>query len=276
MSVEWTCDNCGHEGNLGRFCIKCGTENPVMRKLYPDPTGKLKEFRKSYWSSGMMIDSTSHEIYSLERQDDGSYVMKYDVLKTMMPTGTVSVYSVDQGQVEKLVNMIDEYKINTWAGLREQTPAAQVFDFSDSSSLFFSRFITGDSGPEKTFGINARAVRAAGQDKEKQLEEVSEFIESLVDPGKLVSTAEVPRKGIGAQPTMMNNGFMGMLFLTDTEVGGNKEAIKPELTLGPAPENMAGRQFWEDGETWICPECLCNENKGKFCVQCGARRPEKG
>ena len=138
MSVEWTCDNCGHEGNLGRFCIKCGTENPVMRKLYPDPTGKLKEFRKSYWSSGMMIDSTSHEIYSLERQDDGSYVMKYDVLKTMMPTGTVSVYSVDQGQVEKLVNMIDEYKINTWAGLREQTPAAQVFDFSDSSSLFFS------------------------------------------------------------------------------------------------------------------------------------------
>ena len=273
MPIEWTCDNCGQTGNLGRYCVKCGTEHPMMRKIQPEPDGRMKEIRISYWSSGMMMNSGGHTISSVIRQDDGSYVLNYDVLNPMQDKGTVSVFSVDPSDFERLEGMVIDNKMSSWSGLKEKTPVHQVFDFSDSYTMLLSRFITGDTGLVKSCSVNLRAAEMNGF--ETEVKAVADLIDSLRKPQNLISVSETVREGIGAQPSLMNNGHMGMVFLKDLQ-GESESEGDTNLTLDPIVDVSRDMPLMtQDQETWICPECLCSTNTGKFCTQCGYPRPNK-
>ena len=60
------------------------------------------------------------------------------------------------------------------------------------------------------------------------------------------------------------------LYYLDSETGG--PAVPPDSSgTVTAPHTYSVR---EDG-TWTCPTCGYSENKGRFCAECGSRRPEQ-
>ena len=213
-----------------------------LRKLQEDH-GPLIEVLWSNYSSGMMMGSVARSSIRIYRENGEVRVMNRD-MRVYEPEYT-SVYEADEGLLEKLQNISDRENLPLW-GLLKADPqkTLQVLDYSSVSTitLTYDACQIGDRLP-LTVCFSWEAVRQ---------QNVTEVWEEIVG---------ILKEGIVAERLLESS--------SEPNPYGNP--------FGPAnnerPENREP-VFAEDG-SWTCPSCGKKGNTGKFCCECGSRKPDR-
>ena len=261
---SWICEECGTE-NTTKFCTVCGGLPPgtrpafMKRKQWPEdghlPTleevlakeethGPLKEAEWHYYSSGMMMGDVSRYSMKLFRENGEGRLIREE-MKAFQPK-TVSVYSVGDEVFERLQELTDQENLAAWSFLRVD-PEKQmiVLDLSRSETISLTFDDTSAGGfSSELRTIDREAVTQQGEEAEKVWNAAYQILQDCAQPEKLLKTETFPNPYV---PSAGN--------------GGGEEG-KSGSTKTPAPG------------AWICPTCGYDENTGKFCSNCGSRRPE--
>ena len=268
----WICRECSAENQEEvKFCRTCGAPREakpgmsVKREIWPEdghyPT--LKEVREkeeehgplisvtmSSSSSGMMMGSYAKSSLELTRGDGEGRLVHMD-MKVYEPVVT-SVYSAEDEVFEKMQAIADRENLAAWSFLREDPDKKMmVYDYSSSAgiTLVFDDTSVGGS-PVETRSIDYGAVSQQGGDE--VWNEISDLLYGCIDPEKLLKTEQ--------EPNPYSNPF--------TSSGPAVPPVSSGTVTTPHEYSVR-----EDG-TWTCPECGYSENKGRFCAECGSRRPE--
>jgi membrane protease subunit (stomatin/prohibitin family) len=124
-------------------------------------------------------------------------------------------------------------------------------------------------------------VPSIPEDQRKKItewEETSMTLNPTVAAGRMTNGVISAMNTAAANEGGAVNGFIGMgmamnqganinqLFAAGAENGG--------AAGGNAPQAPQGPQGGEKADTWVCPVCGVTVNGGKFCPECGAKRPQ--
>ena len=268
----WICSECSAENQqTERFCRTCGSPREtkagmlMKREVWPEdghyPTltevrekkedhGPLISVTMSSSSSGTMMGSYAKSSLELSRGDGEGRLVHMD-MRVYEPVIT-STYSAGDEVFEKMQALADRENLAAWSFLREDPEKKMVvYDYSSSAgiTLVFDDTSVGGS-PRETRSINYEAVSQQGGTE--VWKEISDLLYGCIDPEKLLKTEQEP------------NPYRN-------PIGSFGPAV-PSVSSGTVtvPFTYSVR---EDG-TWTCPACGYSENKGRFCAECGSRRPE--
>ncbi len=283
-AAGWTCEKCGGV-NTGMFCLTCGEPGPSFRKArsrdtWPEdshiPTlrevrkkeerhGPLTELEWSGSSSGMMMGSISKFSMRLFRENDEARLIDMD-MKTYGPVIT-RTYAVDDGIFDKLERIIEKENLAAWGHLKvDQDKRMIVYDHSSSS---FLNLVFDDRGSGDEFltsvSINGEAVSQQGGNEVWQA--VTSLLKGCADPDKLLFESTEPNPYIGG--IVPGSGFSGFGF----PGSGTADPSAGNGNTGTPAEGKSTFRIAEDG-SWTCGTCGAAGNTGKFCAECGSRRPQ--
>ncbi len=276
MSEEkWICPACKAE-NTGssRFCLTCGAprfakvpdtvqeeEKPLTfseLKQMREPHGALRSVSYSFWSNGMMMNSHEESEVTLKRleNDEAELLIRHE---SGLTGGQKDVYRVPAATLSEIEKIAERENMPAWSKMKYRPdPRFMPTDYSSSSHLSLTYGDINPKNPQQEyFSIDIAAVPREG----------AGIINDIISRMKAAAEIKNLRKHEDIPPKPMN-GMMGIM--------GMKEALevqKKNSTNGA--EAGPERKLVFDGQGyWICPECG-EHNPGKFCANCGSRRPEK-
>lgn len=188
----------------------------------------------SYHSSGMMFNSTSSDYISVDLKD-GEVKITHTV-KLPFQEEKTTIYRATTDVLGEVRKLVDRENMAAWDKLKYFQEYV-VLDQSSSSgmSLYFDDRSLGGK-PYEIKHINLDAVRQQGAGNVEK--EYSSILHDAINAAKVIEIKESENPN----GTM----FMGMGMMSE----------------GPAPG------------CWKCPECNYNKNEGKFCTECGRKKPE--
>ena len=278
-SHGWTCEKCGAD-NTGMFCLTCGEAGPSFgkvgrRDIWPEdghiPTlvevrkkeeqhGPLIEVEWSGSSSGMMMGSISKYSMRLFRENDEVRLVDMD-MKTYGPVIT-RTYAVDDGILDKFERIIEKDNLAAWGHIKvDQDKRMIVYDYSSSSflNLVFDDRGSGD-GFLTSVSIDGEAVSQQGGDEVWHA--VVSLLKECIDPDQILFESTEPNPYTGG--IVPGSGFPGFGTIDPAARNGNN---------GTTAEGDGTSVIAEDG-SWTCGTCGATGNTGKFCPECGSRRPQ--
>ena len=71
-------------------------------------------------------------------------------------------------------------------------------------------------------------------------------------------------------------GFLGMGMAQQAGGAGTAQGLFAMGQGAPTPPTGTAPQDAPDASAWICPKCSHTGNTGKFCAECGEKRPAEG
>lgn len=279
------CHVCGYAENGGKFCNKCGAplqengdagesakdqKEAKNEKAAPPPRpGSMREYRQelpalapeaellevciSGHSSGMMYNSDSR--FSISAAPDGdSCSVTFKEKKSFAAVETKEVYRGYPDMLRDIRGILIEADFQE-ADRRIPDDARAgplVFDYSSGYSLSFKwRPVPGNSRYEY-FSINSDKIAIAK--KNDDLKRIREVLNSAMKEESLILREE-------KDLNINRAGIIGMMTMT----GAPAKTSQPQKTLFPGM-SAAG--------SWTCPDCGETGLAGRFCCQCGRKRPE--
>ena len=247
------------------------------------PENDLMEVCLSGHSSGMMYNSDSR--FSITAvwepaapdQDSGACTVTFKEKKPFAASETIEVY---RGYPEMLREIRDILIRANFQEADRRIPddaraGPQVFDYSSGYSLSFKWHPDPGSRRYHYFSINSEKITIAK--KNDELKEIRDVLNSVKKEESLISREE---KDLGINKT----GVIGMMGMTgDPGSSGNQPmtGMLGMMKMNSSPENASQPQkttfpgLKADG-SWICPDCGETGLTGKFCWQCGRKRPDNG
>ena len=214
-----------------------------LNGLEDAPHGVLKRFSYNVSSHGMMAGSSSWGSDSICWNDDGSITLT----DSSHGGGADAelVYSVRPEDAEALRSYVADAHL---AALSKVEPPIMGFDniTTVSFSMTFDDSALGGSTSE-TVHVNCGMAGMFFRDIENELRRL---IRDCRERGECLRSERKENAG----------GFVGFMGMMQT---------KPPADLTPPAQTAKPR-----GVSWACPSCGHTENYGKFCVNCGAKRPE--
>ena len=277
MSEEkWICPACKAENTgSGRFCLTCGAprfakvpdivqekeaEKPLgfaELKQMREPHGALRSVSYSFWSNGMMMYSHEESEVTLKRleNDEAELLIRYE---SGITGGQKDVYRIPAAILSEIEKTAERENMPAWSKLKyKPDPRFMPTDYSSSShlSLIYDNMNPGNPTQEY-FSINIAAVPQEG----------AEVISDIIRCMRAAAENRKPQLHEDIQPKAVN-GIMGIM--------GMKEALEYQQknsSNGAEAGPERALAFDEQGY-WICPECG-EHNPGKFCSNCGSRKPE--
>ena len=206
--------------------------------------GNLVGCSYSASSSGMMYNSNALYYISVDADDEGQLITLRR--KQSLQNETQSTYR-SAADILALINALAERENMPAWGELEYRQEYVVFDYSQSEGLTLYYDDTPTGGYKKTpVNINAQAVRQQGRG-----DVIKEFVDILE---KGIDNAEVIEE---AAPTPPAPDMRGLMLFKDID---NTPKAEPKE---PAPG------------CWCCPCCGCVTNTGRFCCECGSKRPQE-
>ena len=247
----WNCPSCGREGNTGTFCEGCGKPVPIrihsegqvmslsQALEYEEVLPPLKAVEFSGSSTGMTVDSYSCFSEKIS-WSEGDPVLVTSGIKNGKGLDTCR-YSVDSDVPGRIAEMAEKYKMNAWRFLSSSRPGyapVQVCDFSSRSSITLT-FGFGEG--EKICTVSSTAIDCWGLGE--RASELISLIRSCIDPARLIGTSP------GRDHPQYRAG----------KTGEGEDSCLPQE---------------DEGNTWECPHCHTIVTTGRFCPECGSRKPE--
>lgn len=208
---------------------------PNIKELEKEEHDILTSCSLSYSSSGMMYNSNTSDYTFIERKGDEQIITH--TVKPAFQGETKKVYRAATDVLAEVKALVDKHNMGAWSQL-EYVQEYVVYDYSSSAgmALYFDDRALGGT-PYETKHINIQAVRQQGAG-----DIVDEYRKILEDAE---AKAELIEEIAGENKSSPMMGLMGM---------------------GMVPQPQAG--------CWVCPECNYNKNSGKFCCECGRKKPE--
>lgn len=240
------------------FEERFGTRNPPARgEEKHDGHGTLIGFGYEFSSHGMMAGSSSYGGDRLDWSDDGSVTLTYSA--TGGGKRTETVWRVLPGTAEKLRAFVGEKRLAALAGKELPSGAVGADNFTSTSfRLIYDDRCVGGSARE-TVRIECGMAGMLYRELEA---EVRALLRECKETGECLRSET---KDAGTQ------GFLGMLGIVGND---SHEAAAKDFSEAAAAMMNAGRPQTESGgDCWTCPNCGHSGNAGKFCVNCGSRRP---
>ncbi|MBQ1369472.1 MAG: hypothetical protein IIY45_15495 [Firmicutes bacterium] len=209
-------------------------------KSIPGPKGKLLSIEMSSWSSGMMMNSGTKHSIKLDWSDGKIMLTKAD--STGWEGDITRLYRALESDAAAICAVAARENLASWENLREIPPAFQIMDYSSGASIALVYEL---NDPERSwqkterFTINTTAARQLGGGE--VIDELYAILNGCCREENLISEEKTPPK---------NNlpGFMGINQVPE------KETIQ------------------EAEDSWKCSFCG-TMNTGKFCCECGVRKP---
>ncbi len=220
-------------------------------KAINEPHGELQEIEWSSSSSGMMMGSYSS--YSVRLFRENGELRLEEKSMPAYESVTVKLYSADETVFEKILGITEKENLAAWSYLqRDPKLTMMVYDYSSSSQLtltYDDSSVGGWSYVRKSIDTEA-ATQQGGSDT---LKEISGLLQECCSDERLLSEETQPNPYASGTP------IMGLGTFTGT----------PE-----SKEGQTGSGSIEADGTWTCGACGSSGNTGKFCPECGSRRPE--
>ena len=219
---------------------------------------KISRISFSASSSGMMMGSNKSLSEEVLWKNGGSIVLVRTEISGF--TKEESTWNLSSEQAEEIRAMAERIDMASWGELEyKEDPRFQCTDYSSRAggSIFLDYRELGGK-PFEMVHFDRRAVLAA--EKGEDLKKIEELFAKFEDPDKRVGfeKTETQSSPMGAFPGMMGmpaNGFMGMAM--PTQPGGDTASAN-------VPDDT-------DASMWTC--ACGNRNEGKFCSNCGRKRP---
>ncbi|MBQ9910131.1 MAG: hypothetical protein IJM50_01385 [Lachnospiraceae bacterium] len=208
------------------------------------------------WSSGMMMYSGSEKETALLL--DNEEVRFTARVFADLDGGTKVTYRVDPGTFQKAENLCEENNLFAWAALKAHIdPRFVMTDVSGGASLVLTYDDTALGGyKENTRSIDLNAVPPKGK---AILNELQKIMEEGRASGELILEEKL-------MPKADRNTLLGI------GPGGSY----PGDPGKPGTARKDPKEIFAPDGTWTCPECGNSGNEGRFCPQCGSRRPNAG
>ncbi len=247
------------------------------------PEAELLEACISGHSSGMMYNSDSR--FSITavldpaatEENGASCAVTFKEKKSFALSETIEVY---RGYPEMLREIRDILIRAAFQEADRRIPddaraGPLVFDYSSGYSLSFKWHPDPGSRRYNYFSINSEKITIAK--KNEELKAIRDILNSVKKEECLIQREE---KDLGIN----NSGVIGMMGMTgDPGSGGNRPmtGMLGMMKMNGAPDNASQPQktsfpgLNSDG-SWNCPDCGETGLTGKFCFECGRKRPDNG
>ncbi|MBQ3682792.1 MAG: hypothetical protein II922_06900 [Succinimonas sp.] len=247
------------------------------------PEDDLMEVCFSGHSSGMMYNSDSRFSIIAVREpaateeNGASCAVTFKEKKSFALSETIEVY---RGYPEMLREIRDILIRADFQEADRRIPddaraGLLVFDYSSGYSLSFKWHPDPGSRRYNYFSINSEKITIAK--KNEELKAIRDILNSVKKEECLIQREE---KDLGIN----KSGVIGMMGMTgDPGSGGNRPmtGMLGMMKMNGAPDNAAPPQktafpgLNSDG-SWNCPDCGETGLTGKFCFECGRKRPDNG
>lgn len=246
-----------YEGSSG-LLSDMYAKQPKLEDLIPETHGPVVKIYSSFSSSGMSIGSDTSERETVTWQPDGTLL-----IESVDRGNGVEIHEKNIGGAEAARKLREYVAASRVAEMAQIETIPSPFQMTDYSSSSYIEFTFDDS----SIGGNQRVERSldCGSFWELQRQTISkirELIRDCVNTGKCIehtkSTYDRRAPSFGFMGMGMNPG-MGM---------GNGSAPAP-ASPAPSPKTTLP----DSPDKWTC-SCGA-ENLGKFCSECGAKKPEK-
>lgn len=197
--------------------------------------GELVGCSYSSSSSGMMFNSNTLYYVSVDKQQSGQIITVRS--KESLRDEISSTYKAKSDVLAAVSELADRENMQAWGEL-EYKQDFIVYDYSASEGVTLYYDDTPSGGYKKTpVSINAKAVRQQG--RADVIDGLAAILEKGIEEAELISQQPSPADG---------NGMLANAPVTDD--------VQP------------------DDDCWKCPFCGCVTNRGRFCCECGSKKPE--
>lgn len=237
------------------------------------------------WGHPLMNARTNSYIgMSVKIKCYGKYTFKICDPFTFMSTfaGTADVYRKDQlveqirtEVVSSFINVLnalctDKYKVEALEIPSKTLEIKKLMDEND-----FDKDIRNRGVSLVTFNVEGVSL---DDESNKKIDQYELGGDAYQQQGSIVGAYSEAIPEAAKNPNGSLNGFMGVGVMNMTSGGmftgaqNNAFSAKP---MDPQSANQNAQKSSEENKnTWMCPNCQ-KEVDGKFCSECGAKRPEK-
>ena len=243
----------GYSGSLSdRYA-----QQPKLEDLIPETHGPVVKIYSSHSSSGMSVGS----------ETSGSETV------TWQPDGTLLIESVDRGNgveirekniggaeaARKLREYIAASRVAEMAQVKTIPSPYTMTDYSSSSHIKFTFDDSSVGGGKSERSLDCGSLWEL---QRRTISNICELIRDCVNTGKCVGHTMSTY-----DQRVPSSGFMGMRM--NFGMGMGNAPAPASTSPGPSPTSALP----DSPDKWTC-SCGA-ENLGKFCAECGSRKPEK-
>ena len=220
-----------------------------------EPHGPLIRFSYNLSSHGMMAGTNSGSGREIEWKRDGSIIYTYSSYGGGMNVN--KQYKIKPEIAQKVIDLVAENKLAAISKLEIETPV--MFDNFTSSSIVMTFDDSGIGG--ESDNMCDIQCGPAGMTFRKYEDMIRELFDEIEESGECIKEDVRETK----------NGFMGMGMLGMMGNTPQQPAEEPVHLMGLVAMDPEAGKREAALEKWTC-KCG-TENTGKFCCQCGEKKP---
>ncbi len=259
-----------------------------LKEIIKNPFGTPQPVLYQDWAHPIQNPRTNDYLpLSVKVKCFGTYTFKMVDPAAFMQeiAGTVDVYRkgnlIEQVRSEVIATFSNV--LNELGDTKHKIPALELPSQTDEIKVMMDEKVFDAPIRRRGLSIVVFAVESVSLDEESEkkineYETSADLSNASIQQGKLVDAYANAVQNAASNKSGSINGFMGigmMNMATNGMMGGVSQAPwQNNQQQNSQPNTTVANNIQENSNDWECPNCK-NKVTGKFCSECGEKKPEK-